>query len=710
MTKALELAKFGRESAPTGVVVGDTDTQTLSSKTFSDMPVFSSGTANTVAYLNASKVLSSSTSLSFDGSNLGIGVASPAATLDVYGGASGRLQIYSSASGNFLTSKVAANTGYQILNYLGSQHVWGDGTNTRMVLDTSGNVGVGTITPGSALYVKRTSGNSGIYTDYNGTNVGRIEAASNGNLYIGLTTGSGDIAIGNTANTSVINILSSGNVGIGTTNPSTNLTIGNGASGSGLGVYLSRGAVTNFFESYDGTKRFIGGVDPDNAYVKIGSLTNHPVGIVQGNGPAIYIDTNKNVGIGRTDPYKPLDIKTTASASGTYYLATIGGSSYVSGYAVALGFDPEGYGYRNKIGIIAEGTGAGYSRGKLHIAFHALNNSTEASIADAKVTFLENGYIGIGTTDPQSMLTINSGGTDNVANATINQTTDFAATSRAGFSGLTNNNGGFYFGMGANGSGIPAGFGFFREGSGWNTALAFYTNNQTSGTYSTRAMQEKMRLNSDGALIIGANTAATAESRLNTYINSAGSFLTLAEFRNIDYTSSTRSFIRVRNGVSAGSSSSAYFGQGQDNKTYIIANNSARGGDIVIDGGSGYTGIGTSSPAEKLDVNGNIKFGSNSGIVNTLFYWQGNPINLCSYFSGTAGTSMLVMIHGHGDVAASDFAVYHISIHYNGNLNSATKIAGTTYGFDVSNNYLRVISGPGQNWSYSATIIRNDQA
>jgi hypothetical protein len=91
--------------------------------------------------------------LSFDGSNLGIGVPSPAATLDVYGGASGRLQIYSSASGNFLTSKVAANTGYQILNYLGSQHVWGDGTSTLMTLNASGNVGVGTDNPSTKLHV-----------------------------------------------------------------------------------------------------------------------------------------------------------------------------------------------------------------------------------------------------------------------------------------------------------------------------------------------------------------------------------------------------------------------------------------------------------------------------------------------------------------------------------------------------------------------------
>jgi hypothetical protein len=33
MSKALELAKFGRETIPTGEVVGDSDTQSLSNKT-----------------------------------------------------------------------------------------------------------------------------------------------------------------------------------------------------------------------------------------------------------------------------------------------------------------------------------------------------------------------------------------------------------------------------------------------------------------------------------------------------------------------------------------------------------------------------------------------------------------------------------------------------------------------------------------------------
>ena len=102
------------------------------------------------------------------------------------------------------------------------------------------NVGIGTSSPSTALYVKRTSGNSGIYTDYNGTNIGRIEAASNGNLYIGLTTGSGDIAIGNTANATAVNLTSAGNFGIGTSSPAAKLHV-SGAFGSQLRLQETSG-------------------------------------------------------------------------------------------------------------------------------------------------------------------------------------------------------------------------------------------------------------------------------------------------------------------------------------------------------------------------------------------------------------------------------------------------------------------------------------
>ena len=125
---------------------------------------------------------------------------------------------------------------------------------------------------------------------------------------------------------------------------------------------------------------------------------------------------------------------------------------------------------------------------------------------------------------------------------------------------------------------------------------------QTGGTTAlTIDSSQNVSIN-PGSLLLNGASAATTDSKINTQITTAGSFLTLAEFRNLDYTSGTRSFIRVRNAVSSGSSGSAYFGQGQDNKLYLIANNSARGGDLVIDGGTGYVGLGTSSPLTPLQV------------------------------------------------------------------------------------------------------------
>ena len=101
---------------------------------------------------------------------------------------------------------------------------------------------------------------------------------------------------------------------------------------------------------------------------------------------------------------------------------------------------------------------------------------------------------------------------------------------------------------------------------------------------------------------------------LDVQANVANTFYTIAQFENRDYTSGTRSFIRVRNWLSAGGSYSSYFGQGQDGKTYIIANNSGRGGDIVIDGGNGNVGVGDAGPSQKLTVAGSIKMNQDAAL------------------------------------------------------------------------------------------------
>lgn len=58
--------------------VTTTGTQTLTNKTFGDNPIFSAGTANGILYLNGSKVATSGSALTFDGTNLGVGVSAMA--------------------------------------------------------------------------------------------------------------------------------------------------------------------------------------------------------------------------------------------------------------------------------------------------------------------------------------------------------------------------------------------------------------------------------------------------------------------------------------------------------------------------------------------------------------------------------------------------------------------------------------------------------
>ncbi len=163
---------------------------------------------------------------------------------------------------------------------------------------------------------------------------GLKETGGNDGVLILQTTTSGGTA------TNAVYINNTQKVGVGTASPSTNLTIGNGGGGSDLGVALSRGATTNFFEAYDGTKTMIAGTDASNAYVKLGSLSAHPVAIVQGNTNAIYIDTSNNVGIGTSSPKSTLNVAGNVTTNGGGLLQNLyysGGFKYSSSSAI-LGF------------------------------------------------------------------------------------------------------------------------------------------------------------------------------------------------------------------------------------------------------------------------------------------------------------------------------------------------------------------------------------
>jgi hypothetical protein len=121
-----------------------------------------------------------------------------------------------------------------------------------------------------------------------------------------------------------------------------------------------------------------------------------------------------------------------------------------------------------------------------------------------------------------------------------------------------------------------------------NSGVHFYNDNTTSGSYIS--MYTNGGLNLNGVLSIsGSNVGiGTVPSfPIDMTTSSSGTFNTIAQFQNTDYTSGNRTFIRVRAWASAGGSYSSYFGTGQDGNLYIIANNSARGGDLIINASTG---------------------------------------------------------------------------------------------------------------------------
>jgi len=143
------------------------------SVTFAGAQTLSAGTANGVTYLNGSKVLTSGSGLVFDGANLGLAV-----TPSVYWGGNKGLDVGSPGCG--LTSRqnneinLCQNAAFNVYATTGAAAIFGIGNNgqfawnqaasgtagntitftTRMLLDTSGQLGIGTTSANATLHAQ----------------------------------------------------------------------------------------------------------------------------------------------------------------------------------------------------------------------------------------------------------------------------------------------------------------------------------------------------------------------------------------------------------------------------------------------------------------------------------------------------------------------------------------------------------------------------
>ncbi len=244
-------------------------------------------------------------------------------------------------------------TGYTVAGSIEMSHTTNNmkfltGTTERMRIDSAGRVGIGVTNPSSTLDISAPANVAPLEinaaTDsYNYTTI--RNAAGGDVAYIGLGPAlisgaastdfalraqAGNMIFASGGATERMRIDSSGNVGIG----------GNG-TGNGLGVYLSKGTGANFFEASDGTKTMITGSDSTQDFVKIGSLSAHPVGFVVGNGEKMRIDSSGNVGIGTSSPTANLHVR--ATTDGTEANAHFKIEGAVSTYAAHHWLDTNAY-------------------------------------------------------------------------------------------------------------------------------------------------------------------------------------------------------------------------------------------------------------------------------------------------------------------------------------------------------------------------------
>jgi len=460
----------------------------------------------------------------------------------------------------------------------------------QMVVDKTGNVGIGTATPGSKLTVS--GGHIAIDDTY------ALLWGSGGTKIIG--SDGGDYMAFSVAGENM-RINSSGNVGIGTTNPTVLMQVG-GVAASAAPAQLLFG---NYKNTGSGRPVFLGnwaspglwGIGPASSVADY-TLQIGQVGAVNSDfgAGALNLVVTGNIGIGTTMPNTKLQVY-----GGTGQVVNVSGGQIGGLASVPLNADqavPLGY------------LQANYSPTSGNLWSGTLNGSIYNGTAGA-------GNVGIGTNSPSSKLTIRATSTDRVIIGSDVTDTNADSPKLSFFGGSA---------ASITGPSIQK----INEASFGRGGLAFFTH--AGADYTSES--EVMRINYSGSVGIGTTNPAAK-------LDIIGPDTDNTNIIRIVSNSGTRGSFAIRNGV--GINPSFLIGTQSSSETLGIM---TAGTEKVRIDALGNVGIGATNPQYKLSLgatNDKIGFYQDATHNASIELYNSSNANMNFLTTNQAGGSFTFM-------------------------------------------------------------------
>jgi hypothetical protein len=413
----------------------------------------------------------------------------------------------------------------------------------RMRIDSSGNVGIGTVSPGQELHILGSGVLQRLESD--GLSALEFKKTSSSSFYNTWDADNSKMYFTTDAASTgaKLTIQADGRVGIGTTSPGSELDVNGSVNISGSG-----GALV-FPDGTTMSTAATGSASSSAGWTNTSTTTSTDLDVNVGGGDLFVNSTSGNVGIGTVSPEARLEV---ISTDGVVVFDRVD-----NGYGSTLNFDSGG---DTKWSVKG-----GHSGGN-DFDFAIRNNT-----GDAKFLIKQNGNVGIGTASPSDKLNIVGGGIQ------INNTGNSASI------GLERTDGGILaFGGAISNSAV---FAFDEQGD-------FYIRSETRGDVRNKYFNRgdvRFAINGDSGNV-GIGTTSPGK-RLDV---NAGTTNQVAIFNSTDDTVSI---------ILEDDDTTAYW-HAKDSTTSIGLNSGGLDSSNLVIDSSGNVGIGTTSPDYKLNVKG----------------------------------------------------------------------------------------------------------